>query len=46
MTFWEPDNTRHFDILLEGYMAMATDAVRELEAIEWSDALIGDAFEE
>jgi hypothetical protein len=46
MTFCEPDNTRHSDILTEGYMAMATDAVRELEALEWSDALIGDAFEE
>ena len=46
MTLWEPDNARHRDILVERYMAMATDAVQELEALEWSDALIGDAFEE
>jgi hypothetical protein len=46
MPLWESDNTRRFDVLIEGYMAMATDALRESEALEWSDALIGDAFEE
>lgn len=29
--------------LLTGYRAMAADAEREAAALEWSDALIGDA---
>ncbi|MHB8530653.1 MAG: hypothetical protein ACYC8V_14230 [Caulobacteraceae bacterium] len=31
------------DGLLEGYRAMAADGMREREAEEWSEALIGDA---
>lgn len=31
--------------LLAGYRAMAADAEREAEAMEWSEALIGDASE-
>ena len=31
------------DALLAGYRAMATDGIREDEATEWADALIGDA---
>ncbi len=31
------------DALLEGYRQMARDGVREDEANEWSEALIGDA---
>jgi hypothetical protein len=30
--------------LIEGYLAMAKDAARELEAEEWSEGLIGDSF--
>ena len=30
------------DALLEGYRAMAADGVREQDALEWCDALIGD----
>jgi len=30
------------DALLEGYRAMAADGVRELEAGEWCEGLIGD----
>jgi predicted CopG family antitoxin len=29
-----------------GYRAMAADKEREAEALEWSEALIGDAFDE
>ncbi len=29
--------------LLEGYSAMAKDAAREREAVEWSEGLIGDS---
>jgi hypothetical protein len=32
--------------LIAGYVAMAKDAARELEAEAWSDALIGDASAE
>ena len=32
--------------LIEGYSAMAMDAVREREAEEWSEALIGDSAEQ
>ena len=31
------------DTLAEGYRQMAADGVREDEALEWSEALIGDA---
>lgn len=31
------------DDLAEGYKAMSLDTTRELEALEWSEALIGDA---
>jgi len=31
------------DALLEGYRRMASDGVREDEASEWAEALIGDA---
>jgi|GEM_PF-448755 len=31
--------------LLDGYRAMAADTEREAEAMEWSEALIGDATE-
>ncbi len=31
------------DSLLEGYREMAADGVREREAAEWTDDLIGDA---
>ena len=31
--------------LLEGYKAMAADRERESEALEWSEALIGDGLE-
>ena len=31
------------DALLAGYRAMAADSIREDEAAEWVDALIGDA---
>ena len=31
------------DDLAEGYKAMGLDAMREQEALEWSEALIGDA---
>ena len=31
------------DELLAGYQAMAADTEREREALEWSNALIGDA---
>ena len=31
------------DDLAEGYKAMGLDATREQEALEWSEALIGDA---
>ena len=31
--------------LLEGYRAMAADTEREIEAMEWSEALIGDSSE-
>ncbi len=34
------------DDLLSGYQAMAADTAREREALEWSDALIGDATDE
>ena len=30
----------------DGYMAMAADKEREAEAVEWSNALIGDATNE
>ena len=33
------------DELLQGYQEMAADHEREAEAHEWSEALIGDAFE-
>jgi len=33
------------DVLLDGYRQMAADKEREAEAMEWSDALIGDGFE-
>jgi hypothetical protein len=32
------------DALSEGYRAMAADEAREREALEWSEALIGDGF--
>ena len=31
------------DDLADGYKAMALDATREQEALEWSEAMIGDA---
>jgi predicted CopG family antitoxin len=31
------------DDLLAGYRPMAADTVREREALEWSEALVGDA---
>lgn len=31
------------DALLEGYRAMAGDGVREKEALEWVEGVIGDA---
>jgi len=31
--------------LLRGYQEMAADEEREKEALEWSEALIGDGFE-
>jgi predicted CopG family antitoxin len=34
------------DDLLAGYQAMAADTAREREALEWSNALIGDAIDE
>jgi len=34
------------DDLLAGYQAMAADSKREQEALEWSNALIGDAVDE
>jgi predicted CopG family antitoxin len=34
------------DDLLAGYRAMAADTEREREALEWSDALIGDGVNE
>jgi hypothetical protein len=33
------------DALLSGYRAMAADTEREAEAMEWSEALIGDSSE-
>ncbi len=32
------------DSLLEGYRQMAADGVHEAEAVEWVDALTGDAL--
>ena len=32
------------DDLVSGYQAMAADTEREREALEWSNALIGDAI--
>ena len=37
----KPPVTEH--ALLAGYRAMAADGIREDEAAEWADALIGDA---
>ena len=34
------------DDLMVGYQAMAADSARERDAIEWSNALIGDATDE
>jgi predicted CopG family antitoxin len=34
------------DDLLAGYQAMAGDGAREREALEWSNALIGDVADE
>lgn len=34
-----------YKTLLEGYRAMAADAEREAEAMEWSEALLGDSPE-
>ncbi len=31
--------------ILRGYEEMASDSEREAEALEWSEALIGDGFE-
>jgi len=32
------------DALLEGYRAMAADGVREAEAMDWCEGLIGDVL--
>ena len=32
------------DALLEGYRAMAADGVREVEAMDWCEGLIGDVL--
>ena len=34
------------DDLLSGYQAMAADTKREHEALEWSNALVGDVADE
>ena len=34
------------DDLLSGYQAMAADTTREQEALEWSNALVGDVADE
>ena len=34
------------DDLLAGYQAMAADTQREKEAVEWSNALVGDVADE
>ncbi len=51
MTYKQSEMVRDWSLatpeeLRRGYEEMAADKEREAEALEWSEALIGDGFEE